>query len=162
MAVVNHPGPSLDLLETAERILAGPTFCDGPDAWQPGCGFCATCGTRITGRPDAPTGAQRRPRWFCKTRGTACRNEWRRNHQWPEARRAALKRDRRCLRCPAWKSPPPAELEVNHIVPRNGGGYGTGCHNHLDNLESLCRQHHQEATNEQRAARDAAVPMERS
>ncbi len=24
-------------------------------------------------------------------------------------------------------------LEVNHVVPRRGGGYGRGCWNHLDN-----------------------------
>ncbi|MCH8005431.1 MAG: hypothetical protein IH888_04265 [Planctomycetes bacterium] len=32
--------------------------------------------------------------------------------------------------------------EVNHIEPRNGMGYGSGCFNHQSNLEVLCRAHH--------------------
>jgi 5-methylcytosine-specific restriction endonuclease McrA len=45
------------------------------------------------------------------------------------------------------------QLEVNHIVPRNGGGYGKGCHHHLSNLETLCHPCHVAVTNEQRKAR---------
>lgn len=41
------------------------------------------------------------------------------------------------------------QLEVNHIVPRNGGGYGRGCHHHLDNLETLCAPCHDLVTSEQ-------------
>lgn len=42
------------------------------------------------------------------------------------------------------------DLEVNHIVPRNGDGYGVGCWHHLDNLETLCRSCHVEETTRQR------------
>ncbi|MEE3066611.1 MAG: HNH endonuclease [Actinomycetota bacterium] len=44
-------------------------------------------------------------------------------------------------------------LEVNHITPRNGGGYGWGCHNHLNNLETLCHGCHVAETNRQAAER---------
>ena len=37
-------------------------------------------------------------------------------------------------------------LEVNHIEPRKGAGYGPGCHHHLDGLETLCHACHLEVT----------------
>lgn len=53
------------------------------------------------------------------------------------------------------RSAPP--LEVNHIEPRRGQGYGFGCpHHHLENLETLCRPCHVEVTTEQRRARKHA------
>lgn len=48
-------------------------------------------------------------------------------------------------------------LEVNHMQPRFGHGYGAGCHHHLTGLETLCRPHHQEATNEQANAREVRM-----
>lgn len=42
------------------------------------------------------------------------------------------------------------ELEVNHIVPREGRGYTKGCHHHQDNLETLCRPCHVDETRRQR------------
>lgn len=42
-------------------------------------------------------------------------------------------------------------LEVNHIEPRRGAGYGFGCWNHQDNLETLCHGCHVEVTTAQRA-----------
>lgn len=47
----------------------------------------------------------------------------------------------------------PLKPEVNHIVPRNGGGYGFGCWNHQSNLELLCRRCHQQKTRQQRIDR---------
>lgn len=44
-------------------------------------------------------------------------------------------------------------LEVNHIEPRNGRGYETGCWHHLDGVETLCRWHHVRETIRQRQAR---------
>jgi 5-methylcytosine-specific restriction endonuclease McrA len=133
---------------------------------------CAGCGKPLP---------KRRTRWCSDW----CSSNWWRTfaeqHDWAEARAAALKRDRGCVRCGAmpfdepephlrdftrerWKDYLPAhkawvqrralaQLEVNHIVPRVGKGYGRGCHNHLDNLETLCHRCHVKVTNVQRAAR---------
>lgn len=35
-----------------------------------------------------------------------------------------------------------SQLEVNHVVPRRGGGYAAGCHHHLAGLETLCHRCH--------------------
>lgn len=42
-------------------------------------------------------------------------------------------------------------IEVNHIEPRRGRGYGWGCHNHLTNLETLCHDCHVVVTRQERA-----------
>ena len=39
---------------------------------------------------------------------------------------------------------------MNHIEPRNGEGYGIGCWNHQENLETLCHGCHLKTTAEQR------------
>ena len=65
------------------------------------------------------------------------------NHSWTYARAFAVETAGRdeacCARCGVtvgWTA------EVNHIVPRNGAGYGRGCHHHQSNLEVLCRTCH--------------------
>lgn len=45
------------------------------------------------------------------------------------------------------------DLEVNHTRPRRGQGYPTGCHHHLDLLETLCRACHASETARQRRER---------
>lgn len=56
-----------------------------------------------------------------------------------------------------WRSPEfralqaASGLEVNHRVPRRGGGYQAGCHHHLDQLETLCHPCHVAETNQQQA-----------
>jgi len=40
-------------------------------------------------------------------------------------------------------------IEVNHVSPRNGGGYGNGCHHHQTNLEPLCHACHVAETTRQ-------------
>ena len=40
-------------------------------------------------------------------------------------------------------------LEVNHRSPRVGRGYQSGCHHHLDGLDSLCHRCHVAVTNAQ-------------
>lgn len=99
-------------------------------------GGCDNCGSPLTGR---------RTRWCT----TECRRWFERNHMWSAARTAAVKRDGdRCVLCGCKNG-----LEVNHITPRRGRGYGTGCHNHLDNLETLCHDCHVRVTKRQRRAR---------
>ena len=124
------------------------TFCQGA-LWKPrkstlDPGTCGACGRALAGRN----------LWFCKTPqggqyGESCRGRYARNHFWQEARDAAVRRDSsKCRRC---GSPGTRHtLEVNHIEPRNGQGYGIGCHNHQDNLETLCHDCHLTTTAEQR------------
>lgn len=99
------------------------------------------------------------------------------NHYWNVARHAAIDRDEgACVRC-GWRLGEWYDhllhngqfvlwsrgnllregegnwLEVNHIIPREGRGYGTGCWHHLEGLESLCHRCHVKVTNRQRVAR---------
>jgi len=163
-------------------------------------GTCRGCSAALSGR---------RTVW-CSTR---CSKRWwtvfAREHDWNDARKAALKRDRKqCTICGSDGLAPAhlhAELldaekrtgaaviairrkaahertrgeraaalraraeaiaarnalerryrlEVDHIIPRVGGGYATGCWNHLSNLRTLCHTHHVAITNRQRDARKA-------
>lgn len=70
------------------------------------------------------------------------------NHDWTHARKAAKKHDKKCVECGSDEN-----LEVNHIKPLNGKGYGPSCSHHLQNLQVLCKPHHQVKTNQQRKAR---------
>ncbi len=146
---------------------------------MPGCpllpfdtvaGRCAACGESLIGR---------QTRWCSKD----CRLIYERNHYWGAARQAAIVRDgRRCVRC-GWGSEelyayltrggqfvlwsrahllryrPDNWLEVNHIIPRLGAGYGTGCWHHLENLQTLCHQDHVRVTNRQRINREAVAAI---
>lgn len=112
-------------------------------------GVCDRCGTTLTGR---------QTRW-CSAH---CQMEWRTQHDWTVARKAAMVRDsHKCVKCGAaqhydWREPDKTvRLEVNHIVPREGRGYGFGCHNHQDNLETLCQPCHRAVTNAQATQRRA-------
>lgn len=99
-------------------------------------GFCWRCGERLP---------KYRRKWCSET----CALEYVRNHSWSFANRAALTRDHhRCVKCGSGKN-----LEVNHIEPRNGMGYGPGCHHHLGGLETLCRTCHVVVTVEQNRIR---------
>ena len=49
----------------------------------------------------------------------------------------------------------PLTAEVNHVDPRVGSGYGFGCWNHQDNLETLCHRCHVRVTTQQRKDRRA-------
>jgi hypothetical protein len=100
-----------------------------PHNGQPG--VCDRCGIGLIGR---------RTRW-CSMK---CQNEWRQQHDWNAARNAAKRRDGH--RCVVPRCGSADRLEVNHIDPRKGRGYGFGCHNHLANLETLCHQHHLHVT----------------
>ena len=67
------------------------------------------------------------------------------NHWWTWARPAAITRDGKCVRCGSTK-----RMEVNHIVPRNGAGYDSGCGHHQAGLETLCHWCHLQVTAQQR------------
>lgn len=112
-------------------------------------GYCDNCGKELP---------VRRRRW-CSNR---CANEPYANfslhHDWKEARAHALERDGyKCVKCGTAeviirvsRTRTRSNLEVNHIAPRRGRGYGRGCHNHQSNLETLCVICHQRVTAEQR------------
>ncbi|MDP3063781.1 MAG: HNH endonuclease [Chloroflexota bacterium] len=140
-------------------------ICQGPD-WKPRRslkepGTCGACGRPLMGRH----------RWFCPTPrgkadlpGESCRDRYAVNHFWGEARAEALRRaGGKCSRCgeEVKSELPYGGLEVNHIVPRNGGGYGPGCWHHQDNLEPLCHQGHQEVTAAQRGYHQEPTPEEK-
>jgi len=178
--VLERPAPPCGVLDGA---IVGPTFCDGEDSWQPGCGFCATCGGRIEATKDRlVAGREHRSRWFCSgPRRRDCEHWWQQNHQWPPARAAALHRDRSCTRCHAGDvrsqgqarragRRPSVHLEVNHKraladteVARHAGAavrltamqYGTGCQHHQDGLETLCSGCHHAETARQGQERAA-------
>jgi 5-methylcytosine-specific restriction endonuclease McrA len=116
-------------------------------------GECDRCGKKLVGR---------QTRW-CSDRtwggGSKCarlfHEVFERNHDWNDARKAALKRDRnRCVKCGSTD-----RLEVNHIVPREGRGYGRGCWHHLDGLETLCHDCHVETTRQQAQERRTRVTI---
>lgn len=105
-------------------------------------GICAypTCENKLTGR---------RRKWCSNKCSRKYQDQIWNNHDWNSARKAALKRDNhKCVKCGSTE-----KLEVNHINPRNGAGYGFSCGHHLDNLEVLCHTCHVKVTNEQRKAR---------
>lgn len=139
---------------------------------MPGCellpfdtvaGQCRACGADLT----------KAQRSWC---GAPCKLMYESNHYWNAARHAAVKRDLGCVRC-GWTADHSLEeittcgqyvmwtrsmlttnapdnwLEVNHIVPRLGEGYPTGCIHHLAALETLCHKCHVKVTRHQRLAR---------
>lgn len=110
-------------------------------AWDGAPGRCQWCNGSLEG-------LTRRSVWC----SDACRRKFERNHIWRRARAAARRTGRyRCARggCDA----PREVLEVNHIVPLVGAGYGPSCAHHQVNLEVLCHAHHVQVTGEQRLAR---------
>lgn len=127
--------------QTQMRLECHLSSWDGTD------GCCQWCNETIT---------DPRRRSWCSKR---CAAAWDREHVWSYARATAKRKaDYRCQR-PGCTSPR-RDCEVNHIEPRNGGGYLPGCHNHarpdksgLGGLEVLCHAHHVEVTSAQATAR---------
>lgn len=96
---------------------------------------CDFCGKDLVGR---------RKRWC----SDPCSKKWWTNHVYRMARKAAKRRDGyRCVKCGSRD-----KLEVNHIKPCLGAHAKKGCWHHLDNLETLCHEHHLEETKRQREA----------
>ncbi|MCH8226028.1 MAG: HNH endonuclease [Chloroflexi bacterium] len=108
-------------------------------------GHCWRCGDPLP---------KRRRRWC----SDACGRWYGDQHHWTSARKLVRRRDKwSCQHCGI--RPKRGGIEVNHIVPRNGGGYLFGCWNHHDNLETLCHDCHVRVTNLQRKeGRSAASP----
>lgn len=121
---------------------------------------CHRCAALLPRRKD---GKPHRNRRWCSRK---CETAWRRQHVWAFARDAAIGRDEgMCVRRDVHARPADVEhldyfeqrrligargIEVNHIEPRRGEGYAAGCHNHLENLETLCHDCHVEVTTAQR------------
>lgn len=55
-----------------------------------------------------------------------------------------------------------SDIEINHVVPRVGAGYGEGCHHHQTNLEPLCHECHVAETTAQIRERNAAKARDRA
>lgn len=103
---------------------------------------CQVCGQRL------PQGKRS---VYCSEK---CRRWFERNHVWRKARAAAKRRAKyACKVCGAGRE---ARLEVNHITPLVGAGYGVSCAHHADNLDVLCHEHHLLETSRQRKERSAA------
>lgn len=70
--------------------------------------------------------------------------------QLPQSIRTLVESERRRFTWNMRSEPRGHQLEVNHIEPREGRGYNSGCHHHLENLETLCRPCHVDETTRQR------------
>jgi hypothetical protein len=110
---------------------------DCPLVRYAGPGTCCWCGDALPSR---------RRRWCTD----GCRYLAAGNHVWAVARDVRICIDqRRCVRCGSdeWWT-----FEVNHRTPIMGRHAETGCHHHLDGLETLCHGDHVTTTTEQFAA----------
>lgn len=115
---------NVDELRGFDRELrACPLFA----AWDGSKTNCRACNKPLRGRQQ---------RWC----SPGCAAVWGNNHWWTSARRAALKRDEhKCVRC---GTPTRRLLQVHHKTPVLGRHGETGCHHHIDGLETLCLRCH--------------------
>lgn len=109
-------------------------------AWHGEAGHCRRCGVKLTGRRTA----------WCSDH---CHRQFELNHIWDEARQHVLSQAR--WTCEREGCDVSVDLQVNHINPVVGQGYHPSCYHHIENLEALCRPHHQVETNKQRTYRKA-------
>lgn len=106
--------------------------------WNGLPGYCRGCNVILEGRRTA----------WC---ANECHRAFELNHIWDEARKYVLSKARHTCERKGCKVK--TDLQVNHIDPVVGQGYHPSCYHHLDNLEALCRPHHQLETNKQREHR---------
>jgi 5-methylcytosine-specific restriction endonuclease McrA len=112
-------------------------------AWVGEPGRCQWCNKDLSG--------QSRRKVWCSNE---CAKNFECNHIWGIARHRARRRAKyQCVRPNCTNDQ--TELEVNHIIPLVGIGYGPSCFHHEDNIEVLCKPHHQIETNRQREERKA-------
>ncbi len=160
------------MADAQTAIACSGTFSEFTRSLEQLKGHCWRCGKELP---------PRRRHWC----SDECGQWWWRNHDWNGARDAALKRDNYyCQKCGVdgypitervvWSAIPkrqfrticgrtmfPVKLEVNHIVPRDGLGYGQGCHHHQEGLETLCQNCHLVVTARQRKLRLAQHKIRR-
>lgn len=105
--------------------------------WSGEPGVCQICANPLKGKR----------RVFCSDK---CRRWFASNHVWRFARRLSRQRAKYVCSVVDCTTGREGKLEVNHIVPRDGGGYGVGCWHHQSNLELLCHDHHVAVTAKQR------------
>jgi 5-methylcytosine-specific restriction endonuclease McrA len=113
-------------------------------------GICQSCGiqtvplsdARWTLHPEAPQHPQ-----FDRERSKTEGDDYRREH-WTAIRLYDVE-FKKFLRRVAY----PVSPEVNHKEPRVGQGYGFGCWNHPENLETLCHRCHVRVTSQQKRER---------
>lgn len=97
--------------------------------WQGDPRRCRWCNVRLPFH---------RKRWCSQI----CVEEYKAQHWWPEARVAAIRRDRRrCQDCVADPAQKPGFTEVHHIVPVLGVRTAS-CLHHVSGLVTLCQHHH--------------------
>jgi len=108
--------------------------------WDGSDGCCRWCGEDIT--------SSKRWRW-CSNK---CRLAFERNHIWKKARSAAKRSAKYRCTVDGCDIGGRGALDVHHLNPRNGRGYGPGCHAHQDNLAVLCKDHHKAETARERLA----------
>lgn len=112
-------------------------------AYMGTAGTCVQCAAPLIGRATT----------WCST---ACQWEFYNNHRWTNARAAAMQANaeahngtNRCVACGHEVGDTGTDArraEVNHITPILGRHGQNGCWHHLDGLEVLCRECHQDIT----------------
>lgn len=137
--------PRQDVLEGDEIYRACPL-----SRWRGDPGACRWCNGMLPARSGR----------FCQPKHARAAHA---NHDWEQARDAALVRDQDRCRWKGCAAGPTFEhaLEVHHAAePALGRHSQPGCWHHLDGLVTLCHRHHVEITNQQRAAGvfDTALP----
>ena len=125
----------------------------------PARGLCRGCGGPLKRNKDG--GISKVYKWC----SDVCSEAYAINHHWAWARNYAMRLNRKkypdrwketCEHC---KQRIEGSPEVNHIYPRYGEGYGTGCWHHQDNLEVLDHDCHVAVTQLQRDARKRGGQM---
>lgn len=129
-----HGSDSVTMVTLTELRATCPQI-----VWLGESNVCQICANPL------PTNSRRQV--YCSDK---CRRWFERNHVWRYARIAARRRAKYCCSRQGCDMVRADGIEVNHIVPLRGRGYGPSCFHHQTNLETLCHAHHVEVTRFQR------------